>query len=141
MQRCAAVGLALIAALVVAACANRADGSCSDLLAAIDKKPAALEFVECKERPDLQGAPQQASYRVSGAHAADVERDLAKDLAVKTLHRTCCVWESVENSFRDKNGRLFVIAMATEDTKIDQREEWGKIPYFFVTVNLYRDDP
>ena len=141
MQRCAAVGLALIATFVVAACANRADGSCEDLLAAIDKKPANLEFVECKERSDLQGAPQQASYRVIGAKAAGVERDLAKELAVKTLHRTCCVWESVENSFRVKDGRLFVIAMATEETKIDTRAEWSKIPYFFVTVNRYRDDP
>lgn len=141
MPRCAAVGLALIAALVVAACAKRADGSCQDLLAAIDKKPANLEFVDCKERSDLQGAPQQASYRVTGAHAAGVERDLAKELAVKALQRTCCVWESVENSFRDKDGRLFVIAMATEETKIDQRDQWSKIPYFVVTVNLYRDDP
>jgi hypothetical protein len=141
MQRSVLAGLALIASIAIAACANRTGGSCGDLLAAIDKKPTNLEYVDCKERSDLQGAPQQASYRVTGAHAADVESYLAKELSLKALHRTCCVWESTENSFRDKNGRLFVIAMATEETKVDRREDWSTIPAFTVTVSLYRDDP
>jgi hypothetical protein len=141
MLRAALSGPVLALFIAIAACANRTDGSCGDLLAAIDKKPANLEYVECKARADLQGAPQQASYRVTGAHAAEVESYLAKELSVTALHRTCCVWESTENSFRSKEGRLFVIAMATEETKIDRREEWSKIPSFTVTVNLYREDP
>lgn len=141
MLRGVLTGAVLASVIAIAACANRADGSCGDLLAAIDKKPANLEFVECKERSDLQGAPQRASYHVTGAHAADVESYLAKELTVKALHRTCCVWESTENSFRDKDGRLFVIAMSTEETTIDRREEWSKIPSFTVTVSRYREDP
>ena len=141
MLRRVLAGLVLASAIVIAACASRPDGSCEDLLAALGKKPDALEFVGCKERSDLQGAPLQASYRVAGAKAADVESYLAKELTLKALQRTCCLWESTENSFRDKAGRSHVITMATEETTIDRREEWGKIPYFHVTVNLYREDP
>jgi hypothetical protein len=127
--------------IAIAACADRANGSCGDLLAALGKKPDALEFVGCKERSDLQGSPLQASYRVEGEKAADVESYLAKELALKALRRTCCLWESTENSFRDKAGRSHVMTMGTEETTIDRREDWGRIPYFHVTVNLYREDP
>jgi hypothetical protein len=129
------------AAIVVAACEGRAQAGCDDLLAALKKKPDTLEYRGCKERSDLQGKPWQASYRVPGARAADVERYLAKELTLKTLRRTCCLWESVENSFRDTAGRLFLITMSSEETAIDTREDWGKIPYFYVTVNRYREDP
>jgi hypothetical protein len=84
---------------------------------------------------------RSVTYRVPGARAADVERYLAKELTLKTLRRTCCLWESVENSFRDTAGRLFLITMSSEETAIDTREDWGKIPYFYVTVNRYREDP
>jgi hypothetical protein len=33
------------------------------------------------------------------------------------------------------------MTMGTEETTIDRREDWGRIPYFHVTVNLYREDP
>ena len=141
MVRGVLAGTVLASAIVMAACASRPDGSCEDLLASLGKKPDALEFVGCKERSDLQGAPLQASYRVAGAQAADVEGSLAKELGLKTLKRTCCLWESTENSSRDKDGRSVVITMATEETTVDRREDWGKIPYFYVTVNLYREDP
>jgi Domian of unknown function (DUF4952) len=134
--------VAIISTVIVAfACGGPADGSCEDVLAALGKKPDTLEFVGCKERPDLQGAPSQARYRVAGVKAADVEAALAKTVALKALHRTCCIWESTENSSRDTAGRPLVIEMATEETTIDTREEWGKIPYFYVTVNRYREDP
>jgi hypothetical protein len=141
MLRGVLTGAVLASVIAIAACANRADGSCAELLAALEKKPENLEFLECKERSDLQGAPSQARYRVAGAKAADVESYLAKELTLKTLRRTCCLWESVENSFRDKSGKLYVLTMSSEETTIDTREEWAKIPYFFVTVNLYREDP
>jgi hypothetical protein len=134
-------GTVLALVIAIAACANRADGSCGDVLAELEKKPDTLEFVSCKERSDLQGAPQQASYRVAGVKAADVEGFLTKELALKALQRTCCLWESTENAFRDKAGRPLVITMATEETTIDKREDWGKIPYFYVTVSRYREDP
>jgi hypothetical protein len=141
MLRRMAVGVALLFLAAGCTLGARADAPCDDLLAALNKKPAALEFQGCKPRTDLQGQPSEASYRVRGAQAAGVEESLTKELRIKRLQRTCCLWESTRNSYRDRRGRLFVISMATEETTIDSRSEWAKIPYFYVTVDLYRDDP
>jgi hypothetical protein len=118
-----------------------AAGNCEDVLAAMHQKPKGLKFVTCKPRPDLQGQPMEATYRVPGTRAAEVEAYLVRELNVKKLHRTCCVWESMENSYRDKGHHLLIITMATEETLVDKREEWGKIPYFQVTVSRFLDDP
>jgi hypothetical protein len=111
------------------------------LLAALHKKPKDLEFQGCKQRTDLQGEPWEASYRAAGAHAAGVESHLDKEFNTKKLQRTCCLWESAQNSYRDKRGQLFVISMSTEETTVDSRSWWAKIPYFYVKVYRYREDP
>jgi hypothetical protein len=115
--------------------------SCGDFLASMQKKPSGLEFQSCRQRTDLQGHPDRADYRVAGSHAAAVETFLSKELGVKKLQRTCCVWESVRNPYRDKRGRRFEITMATEETTIDKKNQWAKIPYFYVTVSLYKELP
>ena len=114
------------AVIVVAACEGRAQAGCDDLLAVMKKKPDTLEYRGCTERSDLQGKPWQASYRVPGARAADVERYLAKELTLKTLRRTCCLWESVENSFRATAGRLFLITMSSEETRSTPEKTGGR---------------
>jgi hypothetical protein len=55
--------------------------------------------------------------------------------------RNCCLWESTENSYRDKSGRVFMISMATEETTITSRSQWAKIPYFYVVVDWYPKEP
>ena len=114
---------------------------CDDFLKTLDKKPNNLEFLGCKQRTDLQGKPWQASYRVAGSHAADVESYLTKEFGIKKLHRTCCVWESTQNSYRDEQGRLFLISMSTEETTIDSRDRWARIHYFYVKVSRYPEEP
>jgi hypothetical protein len=131
----------LLALLAVFAPVASAQLPCDDFLAALHKKPNYLEFLGCKERTDLQGQPLQASYRVAGSHAADVESSLAKELGIKRLRRTCCVWESINNSYRSAQARLFVVSISTEETPIDSRDRWAEIPYFNVEVKQYREAP
>ncbi len=119
----------------------RGNSSCEDFLAALHKKPKDLEFQSCKQQTDLQDAPFEASYRVAGIHAAEVESYLARELKIKKLRRNCCVWESTDNSYRDREGRAFRISMSTEETTISRRNQWAKITYFYVIVDWYRDDP
>jgi hypothetical protein len=133
--------VSLLLLLAVFLAVLRAGSLCDDSLEALHQKPGNLEFLGCKQRTDLQGEPWQASYRVAGARAAEVESHLAKAFKIKKLHRTCCVWESVNNSYRDKQDRLYAISMSTEETTIGNRKQWKEIPYFYVTVNRYRDDP
>jgi hypothetical protein len=115
--------------------------SCDDFLAALHKKPKDLEFRGCKQHTELQNAPFEASYRVAGIHAAEVESYLARELKLKRLRHYCCVWESAKNSYRDKNGRLFMISMSTEETTISSRNQWARVDYFYVIVDWYQDEP
>ena len=101
----------------------RGDSSCQDFLATLHKKPKDLEFQSCKQRSDLQDAPFEASYRVAGSHAAEVESFLAKELKIKKLRRNCCLWESTDNSYRDEEGRGFRISMSTDETRISNRNQ------------------
>jgi Domian of unknown function (DUF4952) len=131
----------LATALLAAPFLLAADSSCDDFLSMMEKKPKDLEFIGCKQRTDLQGEPFEATYRVAGTRAAQVETYLVREFKVKRLRRTCCVWESVQNSYRDKQGRLFIISMSTDETTIGARTRWARIPYFHVTVARYREDP
>src|SRR5260370_40870057 len=114
----------LLHLLAVFLSVSGAGSSCEDSLEALHQKPEHLEFLGCKQRTDLQGEPWEASYRVAGNHAAAVESQLAKAFKIKKLLRTCCVWESVNNSYRDKQARLFVISMSTEETTVGSRKQW-----------------
>jgi len=114
---------------------------CDDFLALLHVKPTHLEFLGCKQQTDLQGEPWEASYRVAGSHAAQIESTLTKGLGIKKLRRTCCVWESVHNSYRDKQSQLFVILISTDETTIDRRSRWGEIPYFDIKVDSYPEEP
>ena len=118
-----------------------APATCDDFLAITHKKPTQLDFVGCKQRFDLQGKPWQATYRVRGVHAGEVERYLMKVFKVKKLTRTCCVWESINNSYRDAEFRPLVISIATEETRVTSRARWREIPYFYVTVSVYPEAP
>jgi hypothetical protein len=130
--------LSLMPGLGILACAQ---SSCGDFLAILHKKDSHLEFLGCKRRADLQGQPEEASYRVEGRRAAEVEDSLTKEFGIERLHRTCCVWESMQNSFRDKRGRIFVIAVSTDETKVDRRDHWAAISYFYVKVDRYLKAP
>lgn len=114
---------------------------CDDFLARLHKKPNHVEFQGCQQQTQLQNTPFQATYRVPGIHAAEVESYLARAFKIKKMRRNCCVWESTDNFYRDKQGRAFVISMATEETTISSREQWPKIDYFYVIVDWYQEEP
>lgn len=115
--------------------------ACGDFLNSEHNRPAVLEYRGCRQRPDLQGAPFEANYRVRGRNAAQVEAYLIKHFQVKGLVRTCCVWESMQNSYRDKADRLFSITITTGENTVTNKADWPKISWFFVKVQRFREDP
>jgi hypothetical protein len=117
------------------------DKSCGDLLNALHKRPAYIQFVDCTERTDLQDSPLEARYRVEGRHAAEAERYLVKEFKIQKMSRTCCVWESNKNFYREAQKRGFWISMGTDETLVDKRAEWPKIESFDITVDLFREEP
>lgn len=114
---------------------------CHDILNALHRKPSYIQFLDCKQRTDLQGVPFEAIYRVSGSQAADAEGYLIREFKIKKLSRTCCVWESADNPYSDAPRRSFVISMSTQETTIDKRDQWPRIDHFYITVDLFADQP
>jgi hypothetical protein len=135
--------LALVLLLALSPIVGRADSgtSCDQIRHSLRRKPERLEFVGCEQRTDRQGEPWVARYRVAGRYAADVERYLVDRRMAKRFRRTCCLWESVNNSYRDRDGRLFLISVSTDETTIDRRSRWARIPFFYVEVAQYAEDP
>lgn len=132
-----------MAVLVIAAAAYlpAADVNCADFLAQLQKKPAHLEFVECKYQESSAGDSWIATYRVSGLYAVQVEDFLVNNFQLKKLVKSCCQWDG-PTSFYRKGDDLFNISMRSdEDTSTivtATRADWHKLPFFYVTVKHYK---
>ncbi|MCY7260464.1 DUF4952 domain-containing protein [Pseudomonas protegens] len=135
------LGLACLLWLVCSAAAAATE--CGDFLRAMTDPPKSLEFFHCESQPEDQGAPLTARYRVKGQDAHQVERYLQRELGLQEgLKFVCCGWETKGFiSYRDKKtGRHSQIGMGSEETPYNQRRDWHKIGYFYVTVVFYTED-
>lgn len=135
------LGLACLLWMVCSVAA--AATACGDFLRAMTEPPKSLEFFQCESQPKDQGAPLTARYRVKGQDAHEVERYLQRALGLQEpLRFVCCGWETKGfMSYRDKRtGRSYQIGMGSEETPYNQRQDWHKIGYFYVTVVLYTED-
>ena len=135
------LGLACLLWLVCSAAAAATE--CGDFLRAMTDPPKSLEFFHCESQPEDQGAPLTARYRVKGQDAHQVERYLQRELGLQEgLKFVCCGWETKGFiSYRDKkSGRHYQIGMGSEETPYNQRRDWHKIGYFYVTVVFYTED-
>lgn len=135
------LGLACLLWLVCSAAAAATE--CGDFLRAMTDPPKSLEFFHCESQPEDQGAPLTARYRVKGQDAHEVERYLQRELGLQEgLKFVCCGWETKGFiSYRDKKtGRHYQIGMGSEETPYNQRRDWHKIGYFYVTVVFNTED-
>jgi hypothetical protein len=134
--------------------ATEAALTCEDFLEKWDKKPPQLEFIGCEKTKSAQADILLASYRVTGAAAAQVEDALIQDFGMVPLRFLCCGWENhvarsvedVDNTtsrvdghggYRDENGFSFQIDMYSAETLVQERSEWAEIPTFNVLVEAY----
>ncbi|MEN5091083.1 DUF4952 domain-containing protein [Pseudomonas protegens] len=135
------LGLACLLWMVCSVAA--AATACGDFLRAMSDPPKSLEFFQCESQPQDQGAPLTARYRVKGQDAHEVERYLQRELGLQEgLRFVCCGWETKGfMSYRDKRtGRNYQVGMGSEETPYNQRRDWHKIGYFYVTVVFYTED-
>ena len=135
------LGLACLLWMVCSVAA--AATACGDFLRAMSEPPKSLEFFQCESQPQDQGAPLTARYRVKGQDAHEVERYLQRELGLQEgLRFVCCGWETKGfMSYRDKRtGRNYQVGMGSEETPYNQRRDWHKIGYFYVTVVFYTED-
>ncbi|EQA71318.1 hypothetical protein LEP1GSC059_3007 [Leptospira noguchii serovar Panama str. CZ214] len=121
---------------------------CGDFLKLHNKKPKYLEFIQCKKTQNAQISTLQAAYRVKGKYASEVEKYLINMFGMQLLKFVCCIWESVPNQKGERYGHYkndsesyYTVSMGTEDTLHSEREDWYKIDWFYVTVELLLESP
>ena len=117
-----------------------------DILSMLMEMPDQLEFVECK--PGSGQIVLEAKYRVTGMNACFIEDLLHDNYGMGRLEYACCGWETHENgkleitnefnnNFRTCCNYNFIsILMYSEETLIQDRDKWDKIPYFYVIVEV-----
>lgn len=121
---------------------------CGNFLKFLSKQPKHLVFLECKNEHDAQVKVLRARYRVSGVHAASVERYFVQQTGMQKLVFLCCGWETVPNQAGNRYGYLksqfefdYEIDMGSGETVYSRRTDWNKIPWFYLTVQLPLESP
>lgn len=124
---------------------DKPPATCGDFLSQLQKKPKNLEFIECKPHPEEQTKPLVAKYRVKGIYAAGVERYLSRTFGMNRLINHCCLWEiggqPGHAEFHKEDGQIYLLWMSSEETRHSTRDQWPKIHYFYVEVELETELP
>jgi hypothetical protein len=125
----------------------RAEPACGDFLRSAGRKPARVEFVDCRPGHVGQVRALVATYRVSGDRAAAVESYLRRHTKMARLKRTCCTWEPDARgdprygSLPSRTDYPYEISMGTEENLVSRREDWKQIPWFIISVTLPLESP
>ncbi|MES0491443.1 MAG: DUF4952 domain-containing protein [Leptospirales bacterium] len=116
---------------------------CGDVLEKLAQKPGHLEFLDCTSKNGQ--TIYEATYKVQGKYALEVEKFLVNNYHMEALIYLCCGWE-VKNGkkglfadsqfFKDGSSLVFQVSMFSEDTELKKREEWPQIPYFYVIAEI-----
>ncbi|MEN5199665.1 DUF4952 domain-containing protein [Pseudomonas wadenswilerensis] len=115
---------------------------CADFLGALGAYPKGIEYLGCRQEPELQTAPLIATYRVKGAEAGAAEGYLHHAFGMPRLLFICCMWDSFRHFHRaPQSGIGYEILMASEETPVNQRSQWAQIEFFYITVSVDTLEP
>lgn len=128
--------------------------ACGDVLAASGMRPSGLEFLFCRREGEGDAARLVARYRVRGDRAAAVEAVLRERCGMAALERAAGIWRLPPGG----EGRLPACGLAPSgevcpheplcaarvhmgevpgpDVFAAAREDWGRIQWFAVRVEL-----
>lgn len=128
--------------------------ACGDVLAASALRPAGLEFLFCRREGEGRTARLVARYRVRGDRAAAVEAVLREHCGMAALERAAGIWTLPPGGEGRLSARCFAPSGATcphappcaahvlmgevpgPGVFAAAREDWGRIPWFAVRVEL-----
>lgn len=113
---------------------------CTDFLRALQMKPPGVRFVKCEPDQSRQGKPLRATYSVAGTHAAAVEAFFARSANLPLLRMSCCQWDGPPGQFTDRDGRVYTVHMASQETSVKYRKQWRNIPIFEVVVETLTEE-
>jgi hypothetical protein len=127
-------------------------GICDDLMSTLVEKPSTMEFLECKAPRKTQVKTLIATYRVTGKDARSAEQFLQQNFKMSKLKFLCCGWDTVSSSgpqgvqpghgrYIDRQGFYHDVAMYSEETLLNNHQDWSKIPFFYIVVKKFLEDP
>ena len=132
---------AMLAALFAGICLlPTADAACADFLKKLKKKPAHLQYVNCKHQASSEGDSWIAEYRVRGTYAAEVEESLVRNFGLVRLKKSCCQWDAPAADYTQEAAHYEITMTSDEDSSsvvTTARSDWPKLPYFHVIVQYY----
>lgn len=120
---------------------TKTEKPCGDFLAELKKKPNNLIFLGCEDSGSYLKA-LTAKYKVLGKDAAEIESYFQKHFQMPKLHFACCGWELSpdKGTYKNSKGLEYKIEMFSEETLIKDRNDWEKIPFFYIDVTLYLEE-
>ncbi|QTR53654.1 DUF4952 domain-containing protein [Thiothrix unzii] len=116
---------------------------CEDFLAKMDWKIAGLVYQSCHREVNSQTRKAIATYRVEGKYATVVEQLFRERTGMPAMKFACCGWEvQGASSFGTEiPGTVYGVFMMSDETGINERGMWDKIPSFTVKLlNVYWAD-
>lgn len=116
--------------------------NCQDFLHAIQKKPAYLHFVGCQKTKVSQLDVLEAKYHVKGQDAAQAEQFLQDNFQMGQLKFICCGWElGMAGQGHLTTKHTTQVSMFSDQTILNQRQDWSQIPHFTVIVQHFLEEP
>ena len=154
MQRISSMVLAIAGAVLTSSIdsSQAAELTCLELLAEFDRFPKSLELIECKPAKSSQLRTLEIQYKVKGDRATAVEKFLQREYDLSSLRFVCCGWSGVTRTaddrspsdrliYKDANFHYYKIQMMSAETIVVDRHKWSEIPWFYVTVIAYLEEP
>ena len=154
MQRISSMVLAIAGAVLTSSIdsSQAAELTCPELLAEFDRFPKSLELIECKPAKSSQLRTLEIQYKVKGDRATAVKKFLQREYDLSSLRFVCCGWSGVTGTaddrsasdrliYKDANSYYYKIQMMSAETVVVDRHKWSEIPWFYVTVIAYLEEP
>lgn len=115
---------------------------CQDFLHILQKKPAYFHFIGCQKTKVSQLDVFEAKYQVKGQDAIQAEQFLQNHFKIGQLKFICCGWElGMADQGHLSTQHSTQVSMFSDETTLNQRQDWPQIPYFTVIVQHFLEEP
>ena len=122
--------------------------SCADLSKEFRNLPKELKFQGCEPSKESQLRVLRSTYQVSGKNALAIENFLVDKFDMSPLNFVCCGWESTTNAdgrrhgtYTDHRGYYYELRMYSGEILIPEQLEREDVPYFYVEIIGFLEEP
>ena len=141
------VGATILLNSLLLGCTKR-ELTCVDLIEEFSNLLPELEFQGCEPSNESQLRVLRAKYQIKGKDSIKIENYLIENYNMAPLKFVCCGWESITNSegrrygtYSDRRGYNYEIKMYSGEVQIPEQLKRENVPYFYVEVVGFLEEP